>query len=81
MNLNEANEISGENSSVNLDKINSKNSSVNLGKNNSELNENSNDELLSPARQKALRLLEKALSQDLLAQIKSQNLKIIDLRV
>ena len=69
-----------ENSSLNLDKINSKNSSVNLGKNNSELKENSSDEALSPTKQRALKLLEKALSQDLLTQIKSQNLKIIDLR-
>ncbi len=80
VNLNETNEISGENSSLNLDKINSKNSSANLGKNNSELKENSSDEALSPTKQRALKLLQKALSQDLLTQIKSQNLKIIDLR-
>ena len=66
LNLNEkSGKISSENSSLNLDKINGKNSS---------------DEALSLAKQKALKLLQKALSQDLLTQIKSQNLKIIDLR-
>ncbi len=65
LNLNENSSKLSENSSLNLDKINGK---------------NSNDEALSPAKQKALKLLEKALSQDLFTQIKSQNLKIIDLR-
>ena len=66
LNLNEkSGKISSENSSLNLDKINGKNSS---------------NEALSLAKQKALKLLQKALSQDLLTQIKNQNLKIIDLR-
>ncbi len=71
-----------ENSNTNLGanlsaKIN--NNGVNLNKNSGE-NLDLNSSAETSARQRVLNLLERSLIRDFLAQIQSQNLKIVDLR-